>query len=121
MTECICNLLNNSIDAICNKECEDGIITVKAWNEEDAICISIEDNGEGISKKNLKKIFYPFFSTKRTKKNWGMGLAYVKSWVEIHGGIIDVVSRENMFTMFQIWLPRSMRDVNYQKGKGKIK
>ncbi len=67
------------------------------------VTISIEDDGMGIPKENLPKIFEQNFSTKG--KDRGSGLAIVKSIIENHNGFIRVESREKIGTMFQIFLP----------------
>lgn len=65
--------------------------------------IEISDTGDGIDPKNVKKIFDPFFSTKRS--GTGLGLAMVKRIVNSHGGIISVASEIGKGTKFCIYLP----------------
>lgn len=65
--------------------------------------ISISDQGEGIPKTTLDRIFEPFFSTK--KRGTGLGLAIVKQIVEQHGGQIFVESEAEKGTTFVIDLP----------------
>ncbi|MCS6897321.1 MAG: ATP-binding protein [Nitrospira sp.] len=67
--------------------------------------ILFQDSGEGIPKKNLDKIFLPFFTTKRHGS--GLGLATVHRIVDLHGGWIKVESRENEGTSFVVCLPHS--------------
>jgi two-component system sensor histidine kinase PilS (NtrC family) len=67
--------------------------------------ISFQDTGEGIQKKNLDKIFLPFFTTK--KHGSGLGLAAVHRIVDLHGGWIKVDSREGQGSRFVVCLPRS--------------
>ena len=75
------------------------------WSEDKYVCVGIRDNGIGLSKKVLKKLFTPFFTTKQTFNNWGIGLAHVKSTVNLHDGYIDAVGRENEYAEFQVVLP----------------
>ncbi|MFB3885118.1 MAG: ATP-binding protein [Thermodesulfobacteriota bacterium] len=65
--------------------------------------IIFEDTGIGIPKKNLSKIFSPFFSTRTD--GTGLGLSITKNIVEQHGGRIEVESQVNVGTKFTIVLP----------------
>lgn len=65
--------------------------------------VRFSDTGVGIPAEHLAKIFDPFFSTK--EKGSGLGLAIVHSIVDLHGGSIDVESREGGGTLFRILLP----------------
>lgn len=67
--------------------------------------VVFRDTGEGIPKKNLDKIFLPFFTTKTHGS--GLGLAAVHRIVDLHGGWIKVDSREREGTQFVVCLPRS--------------
>lgn len=67
--------------------------------------ITIKDQGEGISKTNLKKIFDPYFTTK--KAGSGLGLATTYSIIKNHHGHIAVTSEINKGTVFSIYLPAS--------------
>ncbi|MBM4127230.1 MAG: PAS domain S-box protein [Nitrospira sp.] len=67
--------------------------------------VVFRDTGEGIPKKNLDKIFLPFFTTKTHGS--GLGLAAVHRIVDLHGGWIKVDSREGEGTQFVVCLPRS--------------
>jgi signal transduction histidine kinase len=65
--------------------------------------VTIADQGMGMDKAALDRIFEPFFSTK--KRGTGLGLAIVKQIVEQHGGTIDVESSPGAGTRFKIDLP----------------
>lgn len=65
----------------------------------------IEDEGEGISDDDLKKIFDPFFSTKAPGKGTGLGLSMVFHVVKAFGGNIDVASEVSVGTKMRITLP----------------
>ena len=69
----------------------------------------MRDNGCGIDKKMMKRLFKPFASTKKTFNNWGIGLSHVKDVVDAHFGFINVKSKPNEFTEFQIILPNHRR------------
>jgi two-component system cell cycle sensor histidine kinase/response regulator CckA len=73
------------------------------------IKISIDDEGHGIGKEVLPKIFDPYFTTKNmgSVKGTGLGLTICHSIVKKHGGHITVKSREDRGTSVTVYLPRS--------------
>ena len=75
------------------------------------IRVSVKDNGCGFSKNIEKKIFEPFFTTKKQNGNSGMGLAMVYGIVASHNGLMNVSSKENSGTTFQIHLPLSVAEI----------
>ena len=109
MRQVISNLLMNSLDAIPDT----GKITLRAAisrgfrGERHCIRITVSDNGQGMSKSALGKIFQPFFTTKGSVGN-GLGLWVSKQIVEKHGGSIQVRSRTSgphQGTTFSVVLP----------------
>jgi two-component system cell cycle sensor histidine kinase/response regulator CckA len=70
------------------------------------IRLSVTDSGQGIEPEHLAHIFEPFFTTKEVGKGTGLGLATVFGIVEQHHGWIDVESKLNSGTSFDIYLPR---------------
>lgn len=71
------------------------------------ICLSVEDEGEGIPPEIQSKIFEPFFTTKEPGKGTGLGLATSFGIVKQLGGWIDFRSAPGKGTCFDIYLPRS--------------
>jgi len=69
------------------------------------VIVSIADEGSGISKDYLSRIFDPFFSTKGPGKGTGLGLANVADLVRQHEGFIDVSTREGEGTRFDLFFP----------------
>jgi two-component system, NtrC family, sensor kinase len=70
--------------------------------------IAIGDNGCGIPKANLQRIFDPFFTSKEVGKGTGLGLSVSYGIVRSHGGEIDVESTEGEGTTFRIYLPAKL-------------
>jgi len=102
--EVILNIVANAIQAIHKS----GEIKVKTYfNNEDLVFIEISDNGIGIPKENLEKIFLPFFSSKDYGKGTGLGLSIAKREIIDHGGDINVKSTVGKGTTFIIELPVS--------------
>ncbi len=73
---------------------------------ESFFCIKIEDNGVGMDKEVLSRIYDPFFTTKPIGKGTGMGLAMAYGAISHHHGWIYVESEEGAGTTFYIFLPR---------------
>jgi signal transduction histidine kinase len=94
------NVFLNAIQAMENG----GLLTVEISEKRDHYLVGIEDNGCGISKENLGKIFDPFFSTK--DKGSGLGVSIVRNIVEGHRGRIWIESKEGTGTRVNIQLPR---------------
>ena len=94
------NLLKNALDAINGK----GTIQIKLQDLHERIIIDITDDGKGISKQNLSKIFKPGFTTK--KRGWGLGLSLAKRIIEqYHRGQLFVkYSETGKGTTFRIVL-----------------
>ncbi|MHB8111675.1 MAG: sensor histidine kinase [Syntrophorhabdaceae bacterium] len=96
----VINLIVNAIQSIKDS----GQIDIDCGNEDGMSYLSVSDNGEGIPKGELDKIFEPYYSTK--KLGIGLGLAITKRFVEEHSGIISAVSEPGKGTKMTIRLPR---------------
>ncbi|MDR8391578.1 ATP-binding protein [Aliifodinibius sp. S!AR15-10] len=66
------NLLNNARDAMKEGKNEDNILKVKCWQDDEFVHLSITDNGVGIRKENLSKVFTHGFTTKRRGHGFGL-------------------------------------------------
>jgi len=99
------NLVLNAISAMPIK----GKLTIKTREEEGEVVLTISDNGKGISKESMTKLFQPFFTTKPVGEGTGLGLAVVYGIVQSHGGKITVDSELEKGTVFTIKLKK---DVN---------
>lgn len=106
-TNVIFNLMDNAV-----KYKRDDValhLTVRTWNAGNKIHISVEDNGIGIQKDDLKHIFDKFYrvhtGNKHDVKGFGLGLAYVKKIVSLQKGTIHAESEYGQGTKFIITLP----------------
>ena len=97
------NVLRNAIQAID----ESGIINISTINEDGFIVIYIEDNGQGISKKNLELITDPFFTTKDPGEGTGLGLSISYSIVQEHNGFLTFDSELQKGTTVTLKFPNS--------------
>ncbi len=106
------NLLNNAFDAIK----ENGSICVDTGfgETQDEMQISISDTGIGIAKKDISKIFEPFYTTKAPDKGTGLGLSVTFGIIEEHNGTIKVFSpplsgnKKDGGTQFVVTLPSNL-------------
>ncbi len=97
----IVNLLSNAHDAVNNTK--NPLIEVIVDADKINVYITVKDNGIGINKKDLKKIFTPFYTTK--KDGMGIGLNISKTIVKRHSGKINVKSSKNKGTSFTVSIP----------------
>ena len=96
------NLCKNAVDAMNGGP---GTISIAVMETGQKVAIDVADTGKGISKKNIKNVFRPGFTTK--KRGWGLGLSLAKRIIEeYHKGRIFVKSSEvGVGTTFRIMLP----------------
>ena len=92
------NIISNAIQAMSEK----GKLQIKTSSGKDFVEINFTDNGQGIVKENLKKIFEPLVTTK--SKGIGLGLAIVENIIDSHKGKIDVKSEVGKGSTFTIKL-----------------
>ena len=106
-TNIIYNLMDNAVKY--RREDVPLSLTVRTWNKDNALLISVADNGIGIAKADLKRIFDKFYRVhtgdKHNVKGFGLGLAYVHKMVTLHHGTIHASSELGMGTTFTITIP----------------
>jgi len=99
------NLLSNAKDAIMEAKRDIGKIKVEVIKYDEELSILFTDNGTGIPKDKIAKLFTPFFTTKGYGKGTGLGLPVVYGIIKMHRGKIMVDSIEGESTTFKINLP----------------
>ncbi|MEA2104938.1 MAG: ATP-binding protein [Candidatus Cloacimonadota bacterium] len=107
MKQVFVNLIQNAIHAISSN----GNISILSKFEDDKFIFVIQDDGEGIDKKNINEIFRPYFTNK--VKGTGLGLAIVRRIIKEHNGTISVESEKGEGSKFTMIFTNSMSS-NYQ-------
>ena len=102
ITQIVFNLLMNAIYFSPKK----GLVKVIAKEDNNTICISICDEGTGISDKIKDKIFQPFYSTKPVGVGSGLGLSVVQGIVRSHNGTLSVEDNKPKGTIFKVEVPK---------------
>lgn len=110
--EMLSNLLLNAFDALPK---QGGRLHIETGLAKRKLTVTITDNGCGISKENLSRVFAPFFSTKKDAQSYGLGLSYCYSVMNKHGGKIAVEwSEPGQGTAMQLEFP----DVRFEPATG---
>ena len=111
LRQVLSNLLANSLDA-----CHEGdavCVRVRAGRRGSAgpgVCITLADSGSGIQPENLKRIFEPFYTTKKDTGT-GLGLWVSRELIEKCGGRLNVrssVAEDRSGTVFTVFLPAAV-------------
>jgi signal transduction histidine kinase len=77
---------------------------VQIQEKEDAVILTVSDNGIGISDSYKDRVFEPQFTTKTS--GMGLGLAMIKTIIENYGGTISFVSKPEKGTVFTVMIPK---------------
>lgn len=100
LRRCLQNLLDNAADAMP----DGGTVKLSTWQDDENVCLSIEDTGVGLSNEASARIFDAFYTTKHYGS--GIGLAVVWDTIRAHGFEIDVRSEPGAGTAFIIRIPK---------------
>ncbi len=108
----ITNIIDNACYALMNKKLSEGDsyrpkLEILTNNLSDFVEMRLRDNGIGIPKEKLDKIFNPFYTTKPTGEGTGLGLSLSFDVIQAHGGTLEVESELEEFTEFIIKLPKA--------------
>jgi two-component system, NtrC family, sensor kinase len=104
------NLFNNAFYAAAEKHKQgnngyEPTCVVSTKKENGKLLITVKDNGGGIPKNSIDKIFQPFFTSKPTGEGTGLGLSLSYDIVKAHGGELKVESKEDEGATFIVLLP----------------
>jgi len=101
ITEVLINLVKNAAEALPTG----GEIRIKTFFQGDRVILQVMDNGVGIKREHLKKVFEPFWSTKGVSIGTGMGLAVSHGIIARHHGTISMESEEGKGATVTVTLP----------------
>jgi signal transduction histidine kinase/CHASE2 domain-containing sensor protein len=99
------NLISNAV----KYSPPDTVIQISSSRKSDQVCVAIEDQGYGIPEADLDRIFEKFYRVPRLEDadvpGTGLGLAFVREIVELHGGMVSVRSKTGQGSVFTVCLP----------------
>jgi two-component system phosphate regulon sensor histidine kinase PhoR len=102
-------VLVNLLDNACKYTSDQKQITLKVFTEGDYICFSVSDNGIGLARRHIRRIFDSFYqvdnSLARKAEGCGLGLSIVKFIVDAHKGKITVESKPGKGSTFAVRIP----------------
>ncbi|ALZ76661.1 ATP-binding protein [Rheinheimera sp. F8] len=101
INQVLLNLLVNAAQAMDHK----GHLYLRAWQQEQSVCIEVRDSGPGIAPEHMSRLFEPFFTTKAVGSGTGLGLSLSYSIVKKHQGNIEVQSPPGEGASFIVCLP----------------
>lgn len=101
LQQVLVNLVVNAVQAMP----KGGSLRVGTLEEEDTVCVILEDSGVGIPPEDIESIFVPFFTTKDVGQGTGLGLSVVHGIISSHAGSVHVHSKVGSGTRFEIRLP----------------
>lgn len=111
LTQGIVNVLQNSLDAISERQKTEKnfnpLIEVELSNDSSSFYIDILDNGIGLGKNEQLKVFTPFFTTKNPEQHRGLGLSTTYQILSEHSGDIEISQTFEKKTRVRITLPRT--------------
>jgi signal transduction histidine kinase len=104
------NLINNAFYTVSEKQKQslngyEPTVAVTTSKHNGKVEIRVKDNGNGIPKNTVEKIFQPFFTTKPTGQGTGLGLSLAYDIIKAHGGEIKVESKDGEGSEFIVRLP----------------
>lgn len=116
LSKALMNLLNNAAEAMpkggriristCNKYVDVPLSGYERIPEGEYVCLSVEDEGVGISADDMERIFEPFYTKKRMQRSGtGLGTTIIWNTVKDHGGYIDLQSREGEGARIDLYIP----------------
>ncbi len=106
--QALINLLKNALEV--SKAGDQVTVIIASRKNDDKVYIKVKDQGSGIDRKSRKKLFTPYFSTKRN--GTGLGLAHSRKILQAHGGSVELLSSslqgKNPGSTFALVLPKDI-------------
>ncbi len=104
------NVVSNLIDNAIKYSKENLVIKIATYTNEKSFCIKVSDNGIGMTKETVRKIFEKFYRAHtgniHNVKGFGLGMSYVKTIIDAHKGKISVESTLGEGSTFTIEMPK---------------
>jgi len=105
LEQVLTNILINAYQAIPPDRKGEIVIRARHVRRLQAVVISVEDNGRGMTKEIMEHLFHPFFTTRRDSGGTGLGLSISYGLIREHQGIIGVQSQPGVGSCFSVYLP----------------
>ena len=107
----ISNLTTNACESMAEKARLEGKeyrpeLKVVSLDEDDIVTLLFQDNGAGMTQDAMAKMFNPFFTTRDSGRNTGLGLSLVHEVIREHGGDIEAESEPGKYTRIKVRLPK---------------
>lgn len=112
--QAIAHLIRNALDAAGTT----GHVAINTGMESGAVVISVQDDGPGISRENLSRVFAPFFTTKPPGSGIGIGLSIAQHVIGRLGGSVELRSRVGEGTLVKVRLSPALPDDVSPTGRG---
>ena len=111
MARAVSNLVMNACEAMAEKLQGEGDryrprLTVATKSSEDAVTMTVRDNGPGMSREMMARMFNPFVTTRSAGRNAGLGLSLVWDVIREHGGSVEPESEPGRYTEMKVQLPK---------------
>jgi len=110
ITQVIMNLLINAADASEGRVDPRPRIVISTSRNEKGVVVTVTDNGAGMDKATLSRVFEEYFTTKPMGKGSGIGMAISKSLIESDGGTISIESELGIGTTVTLQFPNAADD-----------
>lgn len=116
LTQVFMNLLINAMDAVgCSGDTRVSKIFIASKRDGEMVCVTVGDNGCGMSQETQARIMEPFFTTKAVGKGTGLGLSLCDSIVLGHGGFMHIESEEGEGTRVHVFLSIDEKQKNNEQ------
>ena len=98
------NLVSNAI-----KFTDKGFVRVRAYQDEKAYYLTVQDSGIGISEQDIKGLFQKYHQVQSDRPGYGLGLFISRQIIQAHGGTLEVSSQPGKGSLFTVTLPKEIK------------